>query len=238
MRADGGKLAGENNWRQLPNPFFLLRRAVNACKLGLNFFRRPDVARIGRELIGQMLYTRIGGRTVTGGMIVETEAYGGIADRASHAFGGRRTARTAVMYQSGGVAYVYLCYGLHCLFNIITNRAEIPHAVLIRAIEPRRGIAAMLRRRGKKRLDRSLAGGPGAVCQALGIGLRHTGVSVAGDVIWLEKGAPVAAAICAAPRVGVAYAGADALRPWRFSLRGSPWVSRPPAAACGSGLAD
>ncbi len=210
---------------------------MNAGKLGLDFFRRPDVARIGRELIGKMLCTRIGGAAVTAGMIVETEAYGGTDDRASHAFNGRRTARTEVMYRAGGVAYVYLCYGLHCLFNVITNRAEIPHAVLIRAVEPRRGIAAMLRRRGRARLDRALAGGPGALSQALGIALKHNGASLAGNVIWMEEGAPVPAErICSAPRVGVAYAGADAGRPWRFSLRGSPWVSRPEPQAATGGL--
>ncbi len=198
-------------------------------KLGLDFFRRPDVARIGRELIGKMLCTRIGGAAVTTGMIVETEAYGGVDDRASHAFGGRRTDRTAVMYRAGGVAYVYLCYGLHCLFNIITNREEIPHAVLIRAVEPRRGVDVMLRRRGRARADRALAGGPGALCRALGIALRHNGMNLTGNVIWLEEGAPVPPSqVCRTPRIGVAYAGADAARLWRFSLRGSPWVSRPP----------
>ncbi len=201
---------------------------MNAGKLGLDFFRRQDVARIGRELIGKMLCTRIGGAAVTAGMIVETEAYGGADDRASHAFNGRRTARTEVMYRAGGVAYVYLCYGLHCLFNVITNREDIPHAVLVRAVEPRRGIADMLRRRGRARMDRALAGGPGALSRALGISLQHNGASLAGDVIWMEAGAPVAAArICSGPRIGVDYAGADARRPWRFSLRGSPWVSRP-----------
>jgi DNA-3-methyladenine glycosylase len=197
-------------------------------KLGLDFFQRPDVARIGRELIGKMLCTRIGGTTVTAGMVVETEAYGGVDDRASHAFGGRRTPRTTVMYRAGGVAYVYLCYGLHCLFNIITNREEIPHAVLIRALEPCHRVEVMLRRRGAVRVDRTLAGGPGALCRALGINLRHNGINLTGDVIWLEDGVTVPPSqVCRTPRIGVAYAGEDAARPWRFTLRGSPWLSRP-----------
>ena len=197
-------------------------------KLGLDFFQRPDVARIGRELIGKMLCTRIGGTIVTAGMVVETEAYGGVDDRASHAFGGRRTPRTTVMYRAGGVAYVYLCYGLHCLFNVITNREEIPHAVLIRALEPCRGVEVMLRRRGAARVDRTLAGGPGVLCRALGINLRHNGINLTGNAIWFEDGVNVPLSqVCRTPRIGVAYAGADAARPWRFTLRGSPWLSRP-----------
>jgi len=199
-----------------------------ACKLTASFFLQADVVKIGRELLGKMLFTRSGRRPVCGGIIVETEAYGGARDRASHAYGNRRTRRTEIMFHGGGVAYVYLCYGIHSLFNIITNKEGIPDAVLIRAIQPVHGIEVMLKRRRKARLDRALTAGPGALSQALGIGLKHNGLSVSGDVIWLEQGIRIhPAQIAAGPRIGVPYAGADAQRPWRFWIRGSEWISRP-----------
>lgn len=195
-------------------------------KLPHSFFLRQDVVQVSRELLGARLFTRVGGQTVTGGIIVETEAYGGIHDRASHACGGRRTRRTEVMYAQGGVAYVYLCYGMHCLFNIITNVEGVPDAVLVRAIAPICGVEVMLRRRQRRRLDYTLTAGPGVLTRALGIGLKHNGLSVAGDEIWIEQDRCCpAACIEAGPRVGVAYAGADARRPWRLHIRGNPWVS-------------
>jgi len=196
-----------------------LRKA--ARKLPAPFFLGSDVAQISRDLLGRMLVTRIGREPLTAGIIVETEAYGGASDRASHAYGNRRTKRTEVMFCQGGIAYVYLCYGLHSLFNIITNQEGIPDAVLIRAIHPVRGIEVMLRRRRKARLDGALASGPGALSQALGIGLKHNGISVLGDTIWLETGVRVRPEeIASGPRIGVDYAGADARRPWRFWIRG------------------
>lgn len=163
---------------------------------------------------------------MTGGRIVETEAYAGVTDRASHAYGNRRTRRTAVMYSAGGVAYVYLCYGLHALFNIITNAAGIPHAVLIRALEPTHGIPVMLRRRRKTSLDRTLTAGPGALTQALGIDVRHSGLNLSGNQIWLEKGIDLRREqVISTTRVGVDYAGADAKLPWRFRVRDSAWTS-------------
>ena len=190
--------------------------------LPLDFYRRADVVRISRDLLGQYLFTRIGGRTVTGGRIVETEAYAGATDRASHAYGNRRTRRTAVMYAAGGVAYVYLCYGLHALFNIITSVEGMPHAVLIRALEPTHGIPVMLKRRRKTRFDRTLTAGPGTLAQALGITVRHSGQSLQGNEIWLEKGIALRPEeVVATARVGVDYAGADAQRPWRFRVRRS-----------------
>lgn len=194
--------------------------------LALDFYRRADVVQISRDLLGQYLFTRIGGRTVTGGRIVETEAYAGATDRASHAYGNRRTRRTAVMYSAGGVAYVYLCYGLHALFNIITSIEGIPHAVLIRALEPTHGIPVMLQRRRKLRLDRTLTAGPGALTQALGITVRHSGQSLQGNEIWLEQGIKLhPEQVVATTRIGVDYAGADAKRPWRFRVRDSLWTS-------------
>ncbi len=206
-------------------------------KLPPDFFRGTDVVRLARSILGKRLFTCIDApvpglppeRCLTGGVIVETEAYAGARDRASHAFGNRRTSRTEVMFREGGTAYVYLCYGIHCLFNIVTNVEGVPHAVLIRAIEPTHGIEIMLARRKKERLDRSLTAGPGSLCRALGIGLRHSGESVAGSEIWLEIAPDLpSSAVEAGPRVGVDYAGRDARRPWRFSIRGSSWISRSP----------
>ena len=195
-------------------------------KLPVAFYRRPDVVRISRDLLGQYLFTCIGGQGLTGGRIVETEAYAGATDRASHAYGNRRTQRTAVMYEAGGVAYVYLCYGLHSLFNIITNVKGIPHAVLIRALEPTHGIPVMLQRRRKLSLDRALTAGPGALAQALGLTVLHSGQSLLGHEIWLEKGMALRPEqVVATPRIGVDYAGAHAKRPWRFRVRDNAWTS-------------
>lgn len=201
-------------------------KSIVGERLTAEFFRRPDVVLISRELLGQYLFTRIGGQEVTGGRIVETEAYAGATDRASHAFGNRRTRRTAVMYAAGGVAYVYLCYGLHSLFNIITGAEGIPHAVLIRALEPTHGIPAMLKRRCKTRLERKLTAGPGVLDQALGITVRHSGQSLLANEIWLEKGGALRPEqIVSTTRIGVHYAGKDAKRLWRFRVRDSAWTS-------------
>lgn len=196
-------------------------------RLPRSFYTRADVVRIGRDLLGTHIFTRIDGR-LTGGMIVETEAYAGPEDRASHAWNNRRTRRTEVMYARGGVAYIYFCYGMHNLFNIVTNREGVPHAVLIRAMEPTHGISTMLRRRHKLKLDRSLTSGPGSVACALGLTTRHSGTDLAGPVVWLERRLRKNTRfdIIASPRVGVDYAGSHAKRPWRFRIRGNPWAGR------------
>ena len=142
-------------------------------KLSIDFYQRANVLQIAKELLGKILVTSWNGpdgyRAETSGRIVEVEAYNGVIDKASHASGGRRTKRNEVMYGDGGVAYVYLCYGIHHLFNVVTNRQETPHAVLIRALEPIKGIDVMLERTGKKKLDNTLTKGPGNVSKALGI---------------------------------------------------------------------
>ena len=198
------------------------------AKLKLPFFLQPDVVDVSRQLLGKHLFTRLGEGPPTGGIIVETEAYAGPGDRASHAYNNRRTLRNEIMYARGGVAYVYLCYGIHSLFNIITSEENVPHAVLIRAIEPTHGLETILRRRGKKFVDRSLTAGPGALTQALGICCTHNGLSLLGREIWLEdRGFQIEPrAILATSRVGIGYAGADARRPWRFRVRDNPWTSR------------
>jgi DNA-3-methyladenine glycosylase len=195
--------------------------------LPLSFYTREDVVRIARELLGKVLVTEFDG-VRTAGMIVETEAYAGATDRASHAWNHRRTARTEVMYASGGVAYVYLCYGIHHLMNVVTHREDVPHAVLIRALEPLEGIEEMLLRRGKQSFHPSLTAGPGALSEALGIRTVHTGYSLLGPELFIEDRdirVPARKTV-ASTRVGVSYAGPDALRPYRFYIAGNNFVSK------------
>jgi DNA-3-methyladenine glycosylase len=195
-------------------------------KLDAAFYVRPDVVKIAKELIGKVLVTHFG-EAITSGRIVETEAYAGAIDKASHAFGGRRTNRTEVMFQPGGTAYVYLCYGIHHLFNVVTNKQDVPHAVLIRALEPIHGINTMLERTGKKVADYTLTKGPGNVSKALGIYTRHTGTSLLGDEMYIAEDdfVPGKKDIIATPRIGVDYAGEDAGLPYRFTLKNNPYVS-------------
>lgn len=179
-----------------------------------SFYQRPDAVAVARELLGKVIVTRFHGRR-TSGIITETEAYAGINDRASHAFGGRRTARTETMYAAGGVAYVYLCYGMHHLFNVVTSVRDVPHAVLIRAVEPLEGEVTMRQRR----LGRPLrTNGPALVTQALGIRTEHNGIDLSHGLITIEDRGhePASSAIIIGPRIGVDYAGKDALLPYRF----------------------
>jgi len=195
-------------------------------KLDNSFYDRPDVVRIARQLLGKVLVTELeGGRT--SGRIVEVEAYNGVVDRASHAWSGRRTRRTEVMYREGGTAYVYLIYGIHHLFNVVTNKKDIPHAVLVRALEPLEGIPLMLKRTGKVKADHSLTRGPGNLSRAMGLATLHTGYSLyEGEIYIGDDGHRVRPAeIVATPRIGVGYAGQDALLPYRFFVKGNPYVS-------------
>ena len=186
-----------------------------STKLPPDFYQRSDVVQVARELIGKVLFSCID-ETVTAGIIVETEAYNGTEDRACHAYRGRKTPRTEVMFEPGGVAYVYLCYGIHSLLNVVTGPKGMPQAVLIRAIKPLEGIEAMTERRKGKM---PLAAGPGTVAQALGITTKHSGISLLGNKLWIEDHGLVFDSIQAGPRIGVDYAGEDALLPYRFSLR-------------------
>jgi DNA-3-methyladenine glycosylase len=190
-------------------------------KLPLSFYQQDDVIALSQSLIGKYLFTRLGeDKTLTGGMIIETEAYLGAEDKASHAYGNRRTKRTETMFSEGGVAYIYLCYGLHNLFNIVVGKKDIPHAILIRAITPEIGIDTMLRRRRKPRGFPGLTNGPGSLCQALGIAKEHDGLLLTGNHIWLEDHGIIIPAenIEASPRIGIDYAEEHALNPWRFKL--------------------
>ncbi len=195
-------------------------------KLGYDFYTRTNVLTIARELLGKVLVTQFDG-VLTSGRIVETEAYAGVIDRASHAYGGRRTARTEIMYSGGGAAYVYFVYGIHNMFNVVTNLAETPHAILIRAIEPLSGVDAMLARTGRVKADYTLGKGPGNVAKALGINTRHTGLDLTGNEIFIATDGYVLKKkdILSSPRIGVDYAGEDALLPYRFTVRDNPYVS-------------
>jgi DNA-3-methyladenine glycosylase len=186
-------------------------------KLPLSFYQREDVVLIAKELLGKIIVTRFDG-IVTSGRIIETEAYNGIVDKASHAYGGRRTARTEIMYQQGGTAYVYLCYGIHHLFNVVTNSKDIPHAVLIRGIEPLVGIEAMMYRLNKTKNDKTIGRGPGNASKALGISTRHTGYSLLSKDLFIEDdGYQINPAdILIGPRIGVDYAQEDAMLPYKF----------------------
>ena len=195
-------------------------------KLPAKFYKRGDILAISKDLLGKVLCTQFDDN-LTSGIIVETEAYAGETDRASHAYGGKRTHRTEIMYASGGKTYIYLCYGIHHLFNVVTNIEGIPHAILIRAIKPTKGIEIMLQRRNKKKVTPSLAAGPGALTQALGITVANSGVSLKDNLIWLEDQNIFYSNqdIIAGPRVGVQYAGKDAQNSWRFQIENSPYVS-------------
>ena len=185
--------------------------------LPTSFYLRDDVVAIGRELLGKVLVSEVDGRR-TAVIVTETEAYAGVSDRASHAFGDRRTPRTEPMYGPGGTAYVYLCYGIHHLFNVVTGAAGVPHAVLVRAGEVHSGLQDMLERRGKPQPDRTLLAGPGSLAKALGITTALTGSSLLDGPIRIEDhGLEIDdACIRVGPRVGIGYAEEDAARPYRF----------------------
>ena len=196
-------------------------------RLSIDFYQNNNVCEVAKQLIGKVLVTYFE-HTLTTGRIVETEAYNGVVDKASHAYGGRFTNRTAVMYEPGGIAYVYLCYGIHHLFNVVTNEASIPHAVLIRGIEPVYGIDQMLHRCKKSNLDHSIGRGPGNVTKALDIKTSHTGISLQASSLFISDDGwkTPQENILATPRIGVDYAEEDALLPYRFMLKANPHVSK------------
>jgi DNA-3-methyladenine glycosylase len=197
-------------------------------KLPLSFYQREDVVLVARELLGKYLFTCIDG-VISGGYIVETEAYNGIVDKAAHSYGGKLTPRTKTMFEAGGVAYVYLCYGIHEMFNVVASVEGDPRAVLIRAVHPTEGLEAMLYRRNMLALKSNITSGPGSVAQALGINRKLNSISLQSDALWLEdRGLSFAdEQIAAVPRVGVAYAKEDALLPYRFFVKGDVYVSKP-----------
>ncbi|MBE4948771.1 DNA-3-methyladenine glycosylase [Chryseobacterium culicis] len=197
-------------------------------KLPRSYYSNPDVLFIAQDLLGKVLFTEINGET-TAGIIVETEAYFGVHDKASHAYGGRRTDRTETLYSEGGVSYVYLCYGIHHLFNVVTSVQDEPHAVLVRAIEPLIGKEIMELRRNMPASKPSISAGPGSASKALGIDRLFNRKDLTENEIWIEDHGISYSSdeIIAGPRIGVAYAQEDALLPWRFFVKGNKYVSKP-----------
>ncbi len=191
-------------------------------KLNKKFFLRQDVVRVAKDLIGKSIHTQID-NLHTSALITETEAYAGVTDKASHAYGGRRTQRTETMYREGAIAYVYFCYGMHYLFNIVTNIKNIPHAVLIRGIYPLEGIDIMLKRVQKSHFTMQMGSGPGKVTKLLGINKSHDATSVLGKTIWLSKEHDCIddSFIMTSKRIGIDYAGEDVLLPYRFYIHPS-----------------
>lgn len=189
-------------------------------KLGLDFYLQDDVVALAQDLLGRALFTKIDGK-ITGGFITETEAYRGPEDRASHAYHNRKTKRTKVMFDEGGICYIYLCYGMHYMLNIVTNHQEIPHAILIRGLLATHGLSTMARRRNRHPDDPALTEGPGSVAKALGINHTFNSRSLLSDEIWIEekKMTLPTEKLFISPRIGVDYAGEDAKLPWRFKWR-------------------
>ena len=195
-------------------------------KLPKEFYTRSNVLVIARELLGKLLVVPHESGKRVSGMIVEVEAYRGPEDRASHAYGGRRTRRTETMYQSGGLAYVYFVYGMYNQFNVVTNTRDIPHAILVRALEPVEGLEIMRTRRHQQP-DRNLTNGPGKLCIALGIDRQLDKADLLGDRVWIEDYLKVSRGrILKGPRIGVDYAGEWVETPWRFWIKGNEYVSR------------
>jgi len=195
-------------------------------KLPVSFYQRDNVLQIAKDLLGKILVTKWNS-IETSGRIVEVEAYNGIVDKASHAYGGRRTVRNEVMYGKGGVAYIYLCYGIHHLFNVVTHLKDTPHAILIRAAEPVKGTAAMLKRTRKKLFDNTLTRGPGNLSRALGLHTSKSGWSLTSKELFIaDDGFSFSEKkIASSPRIGVEYAEEDALLPYRFYVKGNLFVS-------------
>jgi len=195
-------------------------------KLPREFYTRPNVLEVARDLLGKKLVVPGRNGQRVSGIIVETEAYRGPEDRASHAWNGRRTQRTETMYGAGGTAYVYFVYGMYNQFNVVTNAQDIPHAVLVRALEPSEGLAIMRRRR-RGRSEYELTSGPGRLCLAMGIDRKLDKADLLGDRVWLEDGMAISPGqIARGPRIGIDYAEKWIDKPWRFWLKDNPFVSR------------
>lgn len=195
-------------------------------KLPRKFYLRDDTVQVARELLGKLLVVPDSGGHRISGMIVETEAYLGVEDRAAHSYGGRRTARNEVMYGQAGHVYVFFVYGMYHQFNVVTGPIDHPHAILVRAVEPVEGIEVMRERRGTMK-DQNLTSGPGKLCIAFGIDRSLNGEDLRGNRVWLEDyRKAVDAEIASGPRIGIDYAGEDAARPCRFWIRNNNFVSK------------
>lgn len=199
---------------------------MKSVKLPREFYTRPNVLGVARDLLGKLLVVPAASGERVSGMIVEVEAYRGPEDRASHAYGGRRTRRTETMYGQGGVAYVYFVYGMYYQFNVVSNVADIPHAILVRALQPVEGIERMRERR-HQHPDHNLTNGPGKLCIALGIDRTLDNADLSGERVWLEEYEAISPRrIAKGPRIGIDYAEDWIEKPWRFWIRDNSYVSR------------
>ncbi len=200
-------------------------------KFNKNFFLN-DTFEVAKGLLGAVLCTNINAK-FTSGRIVEVEVYLGRTDKGSHAYGGRRTKRTETMYHSGGIAYIYLIYGLYSLFNVVTGMENVPHAILIRALEPLNGIDIMKNRRRTDNIL-NLTSGPGKLCSALNITREQNGSDLTGDTVWIEQpeNSVLKNNIIRATRIGIDYAEEFIDKPWRFYIKGNPHVSKIVPAGC------
>ncbi len=196
-------------------------------KLPPEFYTRPDTLQIAQDLLGKTLVvpTETGERVSA--MIVETEAYMGAIDKAAHSYKNRRTRRTETMFAVGGTVYIFFIYGMYYQFNIVVGEKDVPHAILIRGVEPLENIEIMRERRGKKMPDKNLTSGPGKLCIALDIDKSFNNADLTGDKIWLEHGREISAKeIICGKRIGIDYAEEFAEKPWRFWIKENPFVSR------------
>jgi DNA-3-methyladenine glycosylase len=197
-----------------------------ASKLPREFYTRSNVVTVARELLGKLLVVPARNGTRVSGKVVEVEAYRGPQDRAAHSFGGRRTQRTETMYRIGGTAYVFFVYGMYYQFNVVTNVVDIPHAVLVRAVEPVEGIELMRRRRHGQ-TDHNLTNGPGKLSIAMAIDRKLDAADLLGDRVWLEEGQNLPRSkIASGPRIGIDYAEEWIHKPWRFWIKDNSFVSR------------
>lgn len=187
--------------------------------LPYSFYANSDVVEVSRQLVGKVLCTQIDGK-FTSGIITETEAYCGRNDKACHANNGKRTGRTEVMFGEPGHAYIYLCYGIHHLFNVVTNKKDMADAVLIRSVQPLDGMTVIKERRNMNQ-EKELANGPGKLTQALGITTSQNKTNLSSPPVWIEdRGLQIPAdKIHISPRIGIDYAEEDAELPWRFFLK-------------------
>ena len=195
-------------------------------KLPRKFYSRTDTVAVARDLLGKLLVVPDKkGRRVSG-MIVETEAYLGTDDRGAHSYGGRRTARNEVMYGQAGRVYVFFVYGMYHQFNVVTGPVDHPHAILVRAVEPVDGIEVMRERRGEMK-DKNLTSGPGKLAIAMGMDRSLNDADLLGDKGWIENYRTFDFdEISAGARIGIDYAGEDALKPWRFWVKDNIFVSK------------
>ena len=196
-------------------------------KIKQSFYTSNNVLEISKNLLGKVFVTNLNSK-ITSGVIIEVEAYLGANDKASHSYNNKRTQRTEPMFLKGGISYVYLCYGIHHLFNIVVGRKNNPCAILIRAIKPLTGINIMLKRRKSSKVTKELTNGPGKLTQALGITTKLNKKSLIGNKIWIEDQEIKFAKkdILSSPRIGVDYAGRDAKLPYRFYIKNNKWVSK------------